>query len=204
MAAHGIRVHERDAGDEDEHHLLRLVDSEPQDGQRNQRGDRQVASEQRDAARPRLRRPARIRRRSPAARRSGRQGRIRSARASASRRCSAGAHARSRGCGSWRPLRPGSAGSRARSAALPRRRPWSPATRGATTSATMPAPSRRRTIRDGETRSANSGGLASWRHLLGGRASAGYTLISTRRFFAWFSGSAGSAGWSQPIPALAN
>src|SRR5439155_292265 len=35
-------------------------------------------------------------------------------------------------------------------------------------------------------------------------ASAGYTLISTRRFFALFSGSAGSNGRSHPIPADAN
>ena len=43
-----VRVDERHAGDEDEHHLLRLVDAEPQDGQRNQRGHRQVASEERE------------------------------------------------------------------------------------------------------------------------------------------------------------
>ena len=34
--------------------------------------------------------------------------------------------------------------------------------------------------------------------------SAGYTLISTRRFFAWLSGSALSAGLSHAIPAVAN
>jgi hypothetical protein len=34
--------------------------------------------------------------------------------------------------------------------------------------------------------------------------SAEYTLISTRRFLAWFIGSAGSAGRSQPIPAALN
>ena len=44
---HGVRVDERHAGDEDEHHLLRLVDAEPEDGQRDQRGDRQVAAEER-------------------------------------------------------------------------------------------------------------------------------------------------------------
>src|SRR5262249_61474856 len=37
-----------------------------------------------------------------------------------------------------------------------------------------------------------------------GVASAGYTFTSTRRFFAWFSGSEGSAGRSQPMPAVEN
>ena len=45
--ADGIRVHEGHAGDEDEHHLLRLVDPEPQNRQRNQRRHRQVSSEER-------------------------------------------------------------------------------------------------------------------------------------------------------------
>ena len=52
--ADGIRVHEGNAGDEDEHHLLRLVDPEPQNGQRNQRRHRQVASEQRQRRARRL------------------------------------------------------------------------------------------------------------------------------------------------------
>ena len=43
-----VRIHERHARDEDEHHLLRLVDAEPEDRQRNQRRDRQIAAEERD------------------------------------------------------------------------------------------------------------------------------------------------------------
>ena len=41
-----VRIHERHARDEDEHHLLGLVDPEPENGQRDQRGHRQIAAEQ--------------------------------------------------------------------------------------------------------------------------------------------------------------
>ena len=49
-----VRVDERHAGDEDEHHLLRLVDPEPQNGQGNQRRHGQVAPEQRERRAGRL------------------------------------------------------------------------------------------------------------------------------------------------------
>ena len=98
-----VRVDERHAGDEDEHHLLRLVDPEPQDRQRNQRRDRQVAAEQRE----RRAAPLRTRASSPAtiAERHADErsrGRSRSARAAASRRCSAPARARSAATGKLR------------------------------------------------------------------------------------------------------
>jgi hypothetical protein len=43
-----LSEHERDTRDEDEHHFLRLVDAEPENGQRNQRGHWQIAAEQRE------------------------------------------------------------------------------------------------------------------------------------------------------------
>ena len=49
-----VRVDERHAGDEDEHHLLRLVDPEPQNGQGNQRRHGQIPPEQREGRSGRL------------------------------------------------------------------------------------------------------------------------------------------------------
>ena len=85
----GVRVDERHAGDEDEHHLLRLVDAEPQDRQRNQRGDRQVAAEQRERRAGGLDDAPRSGEDAERHADQRRRGRSRSARASASRRCSA-------------------------------------------------------------------------------------------------------------------
>ena len=46
--AHRVGINERNAGDEDEHHLLRFVDAEPQNRQRDQRGNRDISRKQRD------------------------------------------------------------------------------------------------------------------------------------------------------------
>ena len=74
-----------------------------------------------------------------------------------------------------------------------------------TSATTAPSPSSQRTFGGGETRSESSGGRDSRGiYLAAGVASAGYTLTSTRRFFAWFSGSDESAGLSQPTPDAAN
>ena len=74
-----------------------------------------------------------------------------------------------------------------------------------TTAPRAPAPTRRPVIRGGAIRSANRAGFVSDDIYFGADvASAGYTLISTRLFFAAFSGSAGSNGRSQPMPAAEN
>ena len=46
--ARGVEDDEHDAGDEDEHDLLLLADAEPDEGERDERGDRDIAAEDRD------------------------------------------------------------------------------------------------------------------------------------------------------------
>src|SRR5207249_2762208 len=70
-----------------------------------------------------------------------------------------------------------------------------------------PTPMTRRVIGGGESRSVRSDGLdgdSAGIYLGAAVASAGYTLISTRRFFAPLSGSDESAGRSHPMPAVEN
>src|SRR5262249_32150650 len=76
-----------------------------------------------------------------------------------------------------------------------------------TTTPIAATPARRRVIGGGESRSVSSDGFevgSATIYLGAAVASAGYTLTSTRAFFAPLSGSVGSAGLSQPMPTVEN
>src|SRR5213593_3663382 len=95
-------------------------------------------------------------------------------------------------------------------------RPLVASHQSSTTTPIAPMPTSRRVIGGGESRSVRSDGLpapgarrgvdddSAGIYLGAAVASAGYTLISTRRFFALLSGSDESAGRSHPMPAVEN
>ena len=166
-----VREDERHAGDEDEHHLLRLVDAEPEDRQRDQRGDRQVAAEERERRAGRLEHAPgpgddperhadeRPRARSRSARASSVAAMLCEQRAVVQQAGKAANTSRGLGrmTGEIEPL-------------LRRRGPSVASHQSSTTTPSAAAPTSRRAIGGGGERAASSSdGLRVGRHLLGGR-----------------------------------